>query len=170
MTEKRFWQIISALGQDPAMDEDEQCNRLEEQLRDLPPADLFAFQRLYDEKIVAAYRWDMWGAAYLINEGCSDDGFVYFRAWLVTQGEAVYQAALEEPDSLAAVVDPAQDAYEAEAVWEVARRLYQEATGAEMPATNVPWPLEPAGERCNFDDEAEVMRRLPRLTRRNLEL
>jgi len=26
------------------------------------------------------------GAAYIINGGCSDDGFEYFRRWLVLQG------------------------------------------------------------------------------------
>jgi hypothetical protein len=29
---------------------------------------------------------DQWGAAYLANGGCSDDGFDYFRGWLIGQG------------------------------------------------------------------------------------
>ena len=32
------------------------------------------------------YRWDMWAAAYLIGGGCSDDGFIDFRAGLIAQG------------------------------------------------------------------------------------
>lgn len=32
------------------------------------------------------YDWDLWGAAYLINGGASDDGFDYFRGWLLSQG------------------------------------------------------------------------------------
>ena len=47
-----------------------------------------------------AYRQELWGAAYLINGGCSDDGFVYFLGWLIAQGRDVYQAALPDPDSL----------------------------------------------------------------------
>jgi hypothetical protein len=48
-----------------------------------------------------SYRWDLWGAAYLINGGCSDDGFDYFRGWLLSQGRAIWQATLADPDSLA---------------------------------------------------------------------
>ena len=36
--------------------------------------------------------------------GCSDDGFIDFRAWLIAQGREVYFAALADPDSLADVV------------------------------------------------------------------
>jgi hypothetical protein len=28
-----------------------------------------------------SYRNDLWAAGYLINGGCSDDGFDYFRGW-----------------------------------------------------------------------------------------
>ena len=33
--------------------------------------------------------------------GCSDDGFIDFRAWLIAQGKEVYMDALREPDTLA---------------------------------------------------------------------
>ena len=42
--------------------------------------------------------WDM------KEYGCSDDGFIDFRAWLIAQGREVYFAALADPDSLADVV------------------------------------------------------------------
>ena len=44
--------------------------------------DLFeaAFRRYLNE----AYTWDLWGAADVIHGGCSDDGFEYFRRWLVS--------------------------------------------------------------------------------------
>lgn len=46
----------------------------------------------------------MWDAAEIIKEyGCSDDGFIDFRAWLIAQGKEVYLAALADPDSLAEV-------------------------------------------------------------------
>ena len=47
----------------------------------------------------------MWDAAGIMKEyGCSDDGFIDFRAWLIAQGREVYFAALADPDSLADVV------------------------------------------------------------------
>ena len=49
-----------------------------------------------------AYKYGLWSAASLMCEnGCSDDGFIDFRAWLVAQGKEVYMAALADPDSLA---------------------------------------------------------------------
>lgn len=35
--------------------------------------------------------------------GCSDDGFIDFRAWLIAQGKEVYLNALRDPDTLAEV-------------------------------------------------------------------
>ena len=52
-----------------------------------------AFDRLSDR----GYGFPLWGAAYLLNGGCSDDGFDDFRGWLVTRGRAVYDAALARP-------------------------------------------------------------------------
>jgi hypothetical protein len=33
----------------------------------------------------------MWVAAYLMNGGCSDDGFDYFRGWLIAQGRTTLE-------------------------------------------------------------------------------
>lgn len=51
-----------------------------------------------------AYKYGLWDAAAIIKEyGCSDDGFIDFRAWLIAQGKEVYLAALADPDSLAEI-------------------------------------------------------------------
>lgn len=51
-----------------------------------------------------AYKYGLWTAATLMcGNGCSDDGFMDFRAWLIAQGKEVYLAALADPDSLADV-------------------------------------------------------------------
>lgn len=41
----------------------------------------------------------------IIHGGCGDDAFWDFRAGLVALGRKVYEAALKNPDSLAAVAD-----------------------------------------------------------------
>ena len=52
-----------------------------------------------------ADKFGLWDAAGVMKEyGCSDDGFIDFRAWLIAQGREVYFAALADPDSLADVV------------------------------------------------------------------
>lgn len=49
-----------------------------------------------------AFQYGLWTAAsVIVRGGCSDDGFMDFRQWLVAQGRDVYMAALKDPDSLA---------------------------------------------------------------------
>lgn len=43
-----------------------------------------------------AYRWDLWGAAVLINDAASGDGFAYFCRWLIAQSRAIFEAALAD--------------------------------------------------------------------------
>jgi hypothetical protein len=45
-----------------------------------------------------AYPWDLWGAAFVINGGCSDDGCERFRARLIMQGRDVFERALDDPE------------------------------------------------------------------------
>jgi len=47
-----------------------------------------------------SYRVDLWGAAYLINGGCSDDAFEYFRGWLIVQGRGTYERIVADPPIL----------------------------------------------------------------------
>ena len=122
MDEKRFWDILSVgcLHDVPPEDWGEP---LEGVLRQLDPDDLPAFDRLFDIKTGAAYRRDLWSVANLINGGATDDGFYYFRFWLVGMGKQVYEAALLDPDTLADVVGPRHTASEYEAEIQAAARL-----------------------------------------------
>ena len=69
-------------------------------LEKLRPEDIVSFDVHYDALRFRAYRKELWGAAYLMNGGCSDDGFEYFRAWLISRGKKVYEQVLSDPDSL----------------------------------------------------------------------
>jgi Protein of unknown function (DUF4240) len=136
----------------------------------LEPDDIAEFAQPLWTALAASYTTDLWGAAYLINGGCSDDGFDYFRGWLMSQGRAAYERAVAEPDSLAelpAVIRAATDGLELEAedmlgaVWSAYRRV----TGEDLPAgyLTILYPeLEPFWD---FEDEEQIAARLPRLHR-----
>jgi hypothetical protein len=51
-----------------------------EYLSRLRAADIVGFAMRRRDLASRAYRADLWGAAFIINGGCSDDGFEYFRA------------------------------------------------------------------------------------------
>ena len=60
--------------------------------------DWYAIFRFYFTK---AYRNDLWAACAATKTHCSDDGFIDFRYWLISQGREMYLSAINNPDSLA---------------------------------------------------------------------
>lgn len=135
-----------------------------------PPSDIVAAQQVLWDLLAFSYRNPLWAAAYLINGGCSDDGFDYFRGWLLTQGRSVFESAVADPDSLAsspAVVAAAESGLEldCEAALSIAWTAHQTATGMKLPedAFTIRYPdLDPDWD-FDFDDGAELAARLPRL-------
>jgi hypothetical protein len=161
--EARFWDVVArACRSDPRL-ADEWDQRLQAELEKLEPAEIIEWNHIFDRLAARAYIVDLWGAAYLINGGASDDGFYYFRCWLIGMGRDVYKAAVANPDSLADVVVQGTDA-EAE-IYAAAHQAWMAVTG--RPDTD-PYPArkeraELRGEEWDFDEDAEVRRRLPRL-------
>src|SRR4051812_35630258 len=106
MDDKRFWDLLAVACKHDVKGSltGEWGGALVEQLMTLPPDLIVRFDWWFGHKTDALYTNDHWAAAYLINGGASDDGFYYWRCWLVGMGKAVYEAALRDPDSLAGVV------------------------------------------------------------------
>lgn len=127
----------------------------------MPMDEVAALARAEWELRARSYQVDLWGAAYLINGGCSDDGFEYFRGWLMAQGRDVFERAVADPDSLADVpaVRERLD-LEAEDMFGVAHSVYWDRTGEAL-ADTADYPQLTAF--WDFDDEEERRRRLPRL-------
>ena len=90
-----------------------------------------------------SHRWDLWGAAFVINGGCSDDGFDYFRGWLMLQGRDVWEAALREPESLAGV--SFEGNAECEDALYSAGDAYEAVAGKHLPSTGRHVPDTPSG-------------------------
>src|SRR5207244_1156324 len=112
------------------------------------------------EQMARSYQWSLWAGAYVLNGGCSDDSFDYFRGWLIAQGRAVFEDALGDPDTLVDVVIPGQDITECESMLSVAYDAYRAATGRELRQAPLSMPAEPSGLPW---DEAEVAVRAPLL-------
>lgn len=161
MTNGQFWELVAAATNSDG-DLDELPALLRESLVKLAAEEIVSFQDIFDELSAKAYRRELWGAAYLLNGGCSDDGFEYFRAWLIAHGKATYEAALENPDSLATLADPDNDDNELEDLIYVAREAYEEKTGQELPFRSRAAP-ELTGPEW---DEADLDRLYPRIASR----
>jgi hypothetical protein len=158
MDQEGFWQLIDDARAESDGNMDEQLAALVSKLSAETPDEIVAFQRMLDEHMALSYRWDLWAAGYIINGGCSDDGFDYFRAWLIMQGKSVFFDALNDPDTLVDVAGP--DVAEFEPLLSAAWNAYEQRTGAEIPLDILP-PQEPVGARWDDDDDLERM--YPRL-------
>ena len=165
MVEAQFWSVIESGGPDALDDPEQQLEAIQSELSQLSPNEVRDFYKLFNQKMAYAYDWNLWGAAYLINGGCSDDGFAYFRAWLISRGQRVYEAAVQNPDSLVDIVDPERDDYEFEDIWYIAQDVYEELTGREMPSVNVSELIEPRGEQWDYHADEEITQRFPKLSK-----
>lgn len=92
---QEFWDVIEQARADVgSAAADAVAARATEVLALLPPAQIAAAAQPLWDLMADSYRGDLWAAAYLINGGASDDGFEYFRGWLITQGREVFERAV----------------------------------------------------------------------------
>jgi hypothetical protein len=177
MDEAQFWSLIDASveGSPP---QDVQEGRLAAALGRLPAEDIAAFDTMFWVQVGRAYTWDLWGAAYIIHGGASDDSFEYFRRWLLSRGKATFEAALRDPDSLADLIPATQsEPAEFEDFPYIAANVWKSKTGFDPYAATsdvgffdtkffaAAIPNEPPGEP--FEEDPDYLaKRWPKLWER----
>lgn len=172
-----FWKIIDAAGarSGPGQPLDQ---ALASELAARRRQDILDFHRWFDRLRGELYRWDVWAAAYLIGGGCSDDGFIDFRAGIIGLGRDWYRKVAACPDSLAAhpaitgAPGPSSgEPFFFEGVAYAAVEAFEQISGGQdlydaLGADPVPGlrpDQGPVGEDFDFDDDQQMHRRLPRL-------
>jgi hypothetical protein len=113
LNEDLYWKVVS-LAARKAPDQEEQEQVLATQLQRLSPLEIVGFKLRTDKLLSDIYNSNMWCAAYIMNGGCSDDGFEYFRAWVISRGKEVYYKAKAHPDSLVEQLNEEEEDYEFE--------------------------------------------------------
>ncbi|MGX6605091.1 DUF4240 domain-containing protein [Micromonosporaceae bacterium Da 78-11] len=169
-----FWAVIARATADRPATPGEVATRAIADLATRDPEEIVAWGLHLDKVMVASGTEDLWAAAYLINGGCSDDGFDNFRGWLIAHGRDAVARSVKSPDSLAempAVRAAAENgaAFEAEEVLSIASAAYEQATEAELPAGERAATRPDAADLWDFDNEEEMQRRLPKLAALFLE-
>ena len=160
MDEDGFWGIIETADRESGTGMDEKSEALKRAIGRLPETEASGFSELFDEKMDRAYTYPLWGAAYIMHGGCSDDTFADFRACLISRGRPQFEHAVADPDSLA------DEAFDRDA-WFYEGYQYAVADGVEAaagsrPPCKHPLPKEPAGEP--WDERPDVLKGLyPRI-------
>lgn len=105
INKESFWDLIHDAKIACGQDMDVMLAYLKDRLVSMGPTQAQNFHDIIHAYEDLADKFGLWDAAGIMKEyGCSDDGFIDFRAWLIAQGREVYFAALADPDSLADVV------------------------------------------------------------------
>jgi hypothetical protein len=160
----QFWQTMQQTHAEADGDEGQQSGLIEDRLRRLSPQAIIAFDRERHRLDKRLYSWKIWAAATAIEDGCSDDCFRDFRAYLISLGPTAVEQALHDPDGLAPI---AQDAENGD--WEnadnVAPEAYEGVTGNDYPLDDSDLSGAPTGPKINFD-QATLRKLYPRLTAR----
>lgn len=128
--DERWWGLIDRARQEARAEEPSaRAALLIDWLSRLDASEIAAFDRFFLERVNEAYRTELWEIAYIMNGGCSDDGFDYFLGWLVSEGKQRYVAALADPRAAAEGVDADDGPFECEEMWGVASRAFVAKTG-----------------------------------------
>lgn len=160
MTKEKFWQLIeySRGDFDPARfngNMKRQLKLMEEALRLLPVKELEDYESIFHGYYGRAYTHDHWLAAYLIEGGCSDDGFADFRAWMISMGEKPFRAMIAHADNVADYATaPGVECASFESFHGLACKIYEEKTGDTFPEScyKTKHPSKPTGRNWKADD------------------
>lgn len=129
--ETEFWSLLNR-AKAKTSNCSEQAELLLEILSERSEQDILGFGEAFNKLHAKSYTAELWAAAYIINGGCSDDGFEYFRGWLIAQGEGTYYRALENPENLARVVQRENEGeFECEEMLSLAYSAYESQKGKE---------------------------------------
>lgn len=157
MNKEQFWNIVNEVhsSTDPR-NQKEVLAALRDRLRNLPSGEILEWKQIFSFYQDVARRNDLWAASAAMGAHCSDDGFMDFRSWLISQGHDVYMSALEDPESLVSVNTDGQElnfedyAYvPCKAYTE--RRAYEEMSVGDILASYIEWS---ASEQQKQNDPA----------------
>jgi hypothetical protein len=162
--EKWFWDIIDqSRGTKKKINHERQIKNLTKILSSLTADEILQFDKRFHLLLKQSYTWDLWGAAFIINGGCSDDTFDYFRSWLIGQGEQAFYNAVANPETLKDILKPKEE-YEWEGLEYSAPEAYEKATGKEMEVVDSTEEAieehEPVGKKWNENELPDLFPKL----------
>ena len=155
MNKEQFWNIVNEVhsSTDPR-NQKEVLAALRNRLRNLPSEEILEWKQIFSFYQDAARRNDLWAAGAAMGAHSSDDGFMDFRSWLISQGHDVYMSALKDPESLVSVNTDGQElnfedyAYVPCKAY-AERRAYEEMSVGDILASYIKWAATNAQQKQN---------------------
>ena len=91
MSEILFWELIEQ-SRTKSDSDSEFLDILKDKLEAMSAPEIKKFQKLLLETTNELEHWDVWALAYIVRGGCGDDGFDYFKAWVIAKGKEAFES------------------------------------------------------------------------------
>lgn len=114
MNQRVFWVIVEAALDAHPINRIEQETFIKRQLESFEQEELLLFQVFCEQLMNGVYTTDIAMAAYVLQQGYSEDWFKEFRGWLIGQGERMYMKVVDNADAICNLLEQYQtiDGYE----------------------------------------------------------
>lgn len=100
MSKDGFWNLIAEVKAASGQNQEKNMDMLKARLKELGPEYAQDFHDIVHAYEDLAYKYGLWSASELMGLA-TDDSFIDFRAWLISQGKEAYFSALNDPDTMA---------------------------------------------------------------------
>lgn len=129
--EDKYWTIIekSFLSSN---DYNTQRAWLLKELTELTLKEIIGFDLRTTKLLKDSYTSELWCSAYIMKGGCSDDGFEYFRCWLISKGKDIFYNATKNSDTLSEIEKKLFFDYELEPLLYMPNEAFVLKTGKEI--------------------------------------
>jgi len=101
-----FWKIMDFGFEKGKYDYKIKEKLILEQLIKLTPEQIQEFEIIFQQMNKKASTWGLFAAQTAIEGGSSDDRFYYFRCWLISLGQKIFDETIKNPDYLASLDIP----------------------------------------------------------------
>jgi hypothetical protein len=149
MSEDNFWDILYRVKEEspsylvrPSF--------LQKRLLTYPIDAIQSFAEIFSNKLNQSDNRNLRALAYFSFGGCSDKGFNDFRAWLITEGQQIFECLTKNPNF---IVDLRIELQKLEAVQDVMGNAYELKSQKQIPS-NFQTKRNLSDAQWNEDDEA----------------
>jgi hypothetical protein len=105
MDKQEFWKIINFSFDKAQKDNELQEKIILEKLSNYTADEIIEFEIIFRQLVIEADDFKVVAANKIIVGSVTDDIYLYFRCWLIAQGEKTFTETLKNPDYLAELVD-----------------------------------------------------------------
>ena len=158
--ESVFWEIIGQAIEQSDGTTDDTVEQITLRVEDFKLTEIKRFQNLLLDQLEVLNTWDCWALAYISQGGCSDDSFLYFRCWIILQGQDVVNLCITDIEKAMRSVPKDGDVY-AEGLLSAADTAYNIRGGGKAMTIRQRKDKEPTGTEWDEDKVEEIY---PRVT------